>query len=125
MKLLILLLIISNTAFSQTNEQILSYLNEARGILVQEITKNKINVPKFRPKGCPLISTRYEDIYKKFKGIEEGLNSACINTNKTAISTLNQSISNLDNMYSDYRVTSTPGLYDSKGSLIVVTKPEE
>jgi hypothetical protein len=125
MKLLICLIILSNTAFSQSNEQILSFLKEANGILVQEVNKNRINVPKFRPKGCPLISTRYEDIYKKFKGIEEGLNAACVNTNKTAISTLNQSISSLDNMYSDYRVTSTPALYDSKGNLIVVTKPEE
>lgn len=125
MKYLLLIILISSNAYSQSYEKIISYLNEARAILTQEVKKNRINLPNFRPKGCPLVSVQYEDIYKKFKGIEEGLNAACVNTNKTAINTLDSSISNLTSMYSSYQVNQNQGIYDSKGNFIQISKPAE
>ncbi len=76
--------------------------DKASQIIKGEIAKNRINVPAFRPKSCPLISVGGEDLYKKFKGIEEGLNAACVGSNKTALSSLNQSITDLDKIRKDY-----------------------
>lgn len=125
MKYLFLLAIISNYAFSQSYENIISYMDSARNILTEEVKKNRINVSKFRPRACPLISVKYEDIYKKFKGIEEGLDATCINSNKTAISTLDTTISDLTNLYNNYQTSRNQGMYDSSGKLLEIQKPAE
>ena len=80
----------------------MSFYDQAAKILVEEKNKGRINVKAFRPKSCPLTSVGNEEIYKKFKGIEEGLNAACVGSQKTALATLNQSISEMQGLQNSY-----------------------
>jgi hypothetical protein len=111
-------------SFAMAQDSALNQINanydKSVQVIREEIAKNRIAIPAFRPKSCPLISIGNQSLYEKFKGIEEGLNAACAGSNATALASLNSSITELDGLRKNYNaLNATPATSDP----LVITKP--
>ncbi len=113
-------------SFAMAQDSALNQINanydKSLQIIRQEIAKNRIAIPAFRPRSCPLISIGHESLYQKFKGIEEGLNAACAGSNQTALAALNSSISELDGLRKNYNALNATS---ATSDPLVITKPAD
>ena len=99
--LIIMMIFSSFTAYSLPNKKLSGKISEARFLLEQLQYHFKYKTKTLRPKSCPLESKANENIAVALSSLKSALDKECTSKNGALISTLNNSISEINDTYKD------------------------